>query len=363
MEQRRRVERALRSYFSDADASEDAFDVLYKDAQVFLARFLAARFATVDEAEDIVENIFKRIIENRLRLKFETVEQWGSYLCVAALNGLKDRPPLPDEPPDDPPGSNEDPVDELLRQSLYRLADEVWLGIAPRDGEARRLAAILLYVDGASASEVLELVQVGSATSKPATAQELQGWLSDQWVLRSLAYQQLYVSNDDLVSFLLGRDRRELDGLSQAAQSCPPQDAAVGGWNWGEVWIIFLRYRYGMPPVQALRRLPENTNATDIKRVCDRCTDRFPFVSTMVSLWRRLDGHPLRDDVLGKNPLWKRLVFQYHSVHELPQEDILARVSPAAKIAGASFNHVNAWIGGRLEDELHKYYLREWLDG
>lgn len=365
MDERWKIERALFNLGSDGPEWKEAYDILYTDGRKALEKHLRGKAVPRDDSDDIIETIFQSILENRRRLKFVSVFPWYKYLYTAARNARRDHPPhvpgeISVEVPDQSPTAESIILRAFEHDLLHSLADSTWLGQAPSDAPTKLLAAQMLYIDGHPPEKVFAFVCSSTAKVKPQGPSQVASWVGDLWVMRKMAFQALYWSNDRLTNLLLGlpdASAEDLDALGAEAVSNPSSECAVSGWTWKEVSLIINRFRFGMPLRQALGKIPaEGLDEPRALKVCARCESLFPFVNSMTVLWQQLEGHPLRERTLKKNPLWKRLVFHYYAVHELPQEDVIDRVSPPAAVTGYQLNNINTWIASRLVKELKKHF-------
>lgn len=363
------IERALRTLGDPRGNHRDAFDVLSRDASVRLRRYLHRRQVLADDAEDILQHIIAGLWDKREQLTFPDAQHWYAYLYSAARSGLADLYRRRKHDSTDDLGDLIDPQElvefvELALDSerLHELADEVWLGQRPRHHALRLLLAKMIYGEGMPLPQALLFLRCRALPAVPESETELAGWLSEPWVLRSLAFTHLYRTNDELAALILGlpyADSALLDALSRQAATAPPQEEACGGWTWAEVEAILWRIRSGCTHAQVVRRLDGRMNEDEIHDTYAKCRGRFPFEEIMLLLWNRLEGHELRQKALSESGLWKRLVFHYHCRNFLTQEDILDRTRPAAHQAGYALNDISMWISayrlrGELINRLHK---------
>jgi len=363
MEHRRRLERALSFFSPDSPGNPDDYALLYEDGWQSIRNHLRKKRCPDSDIEDITQAVFAIIYERRRSLTFTYLGQWYAYLQRAASNRYHDLP----RPHQTLRGV--DPIDErgeivkkvearLAREALLRHADNVWLGEEPAlDADAKLLAAQYFYTDGLAASEVIPLISPRCKGKKPRSEEELLGWLSELSVLRRLAFASLYYSNESLTAILLGQPSATTEELNALLYS--PSERLINGWRRQEVDVIRWRYRHGLPLAHIPMDVRGRLSSEEITALTARCQAEFPFVRMMTLLWTRLEGHPLRPEVLTKNLLWKRLVFQYHVYDELPQDDIRDRVSSPADVAGYRLRHVNAWVASRLRDELKSRLTEE----
>ena len=364
------IDRALRYFGSVGPHRDGAYSILYRDGREVLIRYLKHRSIPDEESEDIIQKLFVRILENWERLHFENGSAWYKYIHESVKNAIRSRKSgKTEEIKSDP----EDPRAEILgglwqrlgKERLYKTADYALLGQRPIDAELRRLAATYVYVDGKPTDVIFRSVIVKNAKAELSSEQDFESWISDVWVLRKIAFDQLYVPNDALTSLILGEkalDSSQLDSYVKQAKEMPPQSFAFGEWCWQEIDYVLLRFRAGIPQAHAIGKVVGNLTKERASEIHARCLESFPFVSCMGALWNRLDSNPNRKEALSKNNLWKRLVFQYHFAESLPQDHILERISAPAAISGYNLNNVNSWVAGRLEGDLRKWLQEEKTD-
>lgn len=308
----------------------------------------------LEHGDDATQTIFSRIWDNRASLHFESAGRWYGYIYTAVRNFLKDvkddfRPPVESI---DPKANTWEQVIKLLEaEGLYELADRTWLGKTPSDGVAKALVATMIYVHGDSPAAALEWSALTSASYKPQKVEELEEWIGDLWVLRKVAYNALYLRNELLVAFLLGVPNASTEELNQL-QNATSTGNAPGGWHWDDIAVVMMRYRHGISLLNVERKIDPPIERNKLLAIDDRCRSLFPFVDTMTTVWTSTELHPLREKAFAENPLWKRLVFQYHCADNLPQDEILARISDAAGVTGYRLRNINTWIADRLEQEL-----------
>ncbi|MBI1331525.1 MAG: hypothetical protein GC165_01455 [Armatimonadetes bacterium] len=338
---------------------QESYSVLYDDGRRVLQKFLLSRGVSEDESDEIVQNLFVGILNHWSRLQFNSASAWYGYLYESCRNGIRHAAKNPN--PSSPLRETEDHridvhgiiAKVLDRERLYSVADEVWLGVEPEDGHKRCLAAQLHFIDGLSPEEALKVVAAGQPP--PIQPDDFLEWISSPWVLRKVAFNELYISSDRLCAEILGLEswsNDEFDRIWLHAKRNDPELVAIGDWTCIEVDFILMRYRAGIPFSLALAKTAKPLSRERGLEIHDRCRSRYPFVKKMINLWGRTEGIPFRDQALGANSLWKRLVFQYYVLHELPQDDILERISPAADVAGYRIRNINTWIANRLLDDI-----------
>lgn len=355
------IENALCRVGTDSSAKDSAFRILYEDGCQVLQAFLRRKGVPEEEREEIVQDIFVRILQNWNRLSFDSRAAWYGYIYKAARNAVyKESPQYENgsaEHVPHPANMWEHITHILDADRLFEAADSTWFGSCPKDSNIRCLAAQYLYIDGQSLEDVFGFVSDSTASDKPSDSDSLHEWLSDSWVLRKVAFQALYLSNDSLTALLLESPHftsQDIDAISKMAKNRLPSEHAIGNWKWGDVEFILLRYRYGVTMSAAASKVSGHITLERTRTISAKCLGCFPFVEIMSSLWSKLNCNTGRERALNSNELWKRLVFQYYAAHELSQDDILDRVSPPAAVSGYTINNINTWIASRLVENILK---------
>jgi hypothetical protein len=256
-------------------------------------------------------------------------------------------------------------------QRLLDHADTLWLGLDPALSRAvhRRqvLAAQLCYLHQTPRSEILELLP-SSPGEAPLTRAALDAWLSDEGVIRALAYHELFYSNDRLAWHLLGHtdpvQPHALDVLSALAGG---RECDGGEGVTPEISIILWRYRYGLKPEEILRRKDCPCDSQELDTLLASLGRRLPFTNRMVDLLTRLTptlGTERTLTLLGTPGLWQRLAFQYYYGEDLTLHEVCERlVGPAQQVGyGIHSANLNVWLSGkqaRLISRLVKYCARQ----
>lgn len=356
------VQEALRKLSLSGLEGEEAYEFLYQDGTKVLHAFLRKLDAKPDDAEDIIQKVFFAVLQRRLSAHFAAEGQWYFFLKRSARNALIDllkasKKETSTEVDFEDPSARTDEAffDRVREKGLYRVADLLWLGSEPTDYAFKLNAATLLYIKGKEPGEVFRFIAASKATQKPDSPEALWDWVSHKTVLRQVAYNALYRSNDQLAAQLLDTQCEDLKGLWLFVCHNPPDSQPVKGWLCWEVEVILRRYRNGDSLSKVCKDLTDRLDDTRISAVCDRCRASFPFVKVMTGLLTRLHGHPLKKETLSENDLWKRLVFQYYYANRLIQDDVKERVTSAAEVAGYSLNNVNQWTGGRFAKEIRDF--------
>jgi hypothetical protein len=239
------------------------------------------------------------------------------------------------------------------REMLYRLADELWLGIKPEMGERERrrrlLAAQLFYIHRQSSNEIIAILG-----TEPLDRATLDDWLSDGPTLRDLSFSELFVENEALAAYILQLDSEmSLADLDRLERSSDPPN----GWTWPEVRLILVRYRNGLITEKILQLFPENSQA-DLDSLFKRCAELLPFAERARSLRQNLTERRVGTASVAEDGLWKRLVFGYYAACDLPHKQILERTEPPATVLGFRLTEVtlSGWLSnGRLLSQLAKF--------
>lgn len=327
-----------------------------------------------DDQQDIIHNAFLKIWSARARFQNRGVPAWRAYVkmtvhrCFIDQLREKQRVPLV-EGEDDWDWSQvtegEMPdvaslINSLLGNELFHCANVLWLGLDPALSEEvhhrQLLAAQLYYLDGDSWEQVCD-------TLPSLTRETLDAWLSHAGVIRYLAYQEIYYSNESLARHLLGLSPADLDELMRRATDAASEAPPPPGWTWEEVKVILWRYRNGLTVEQILQRLDCPYDREDLRALLDRLTALMPFSLQMARVLSALDRAPGLDarSVLKERGLWQRLAFQYRYGDDLTHHDIQERTQPAAERVGyeVKLDVLNVWLsGGRLLRQLAEFYRR-----
>jgi len=359
------IEEALAYLVSASrEMAELGFDYLMVHSRSRLEAWLLPFCRGSDDREDLLQEVGIRVWKSRESFEVRGINYWWAFLKQIAVRCGIDliRSPEP-EIASDPENIERIPDEELFvfvalvdylgdRDRLYRLADKVWLGPRPADHSRRILAAKLFYVDGLPWPQVCDLLSRGFPGREPLGREALDDWLSDQVLLRYLACEALYLSNEKLAYQLLDihpDGRESFEKLVEMASS------GSLGWTKDEAYVILWRYRYGKLAEQIGHMSDCVLKKQDMQEVFDRCRQNFPFLSMMRQLKGTYDQSPAAKGTLGQSQIWKRIVFQYFAADELPHRDIHDRTAPAAELAGYSLTMgmLNVWLSnGRLFRQL-----------
>lgn len=359
------IEEALTYLVSASrEMAELGFNYLMARSRTRLEAWLLPFCRGSDDREDLLQEVGIRVWRSRESFEVRGINYWWAFLKQIAVRCGIDlvRSPEP-EIASDPENIERIPDEDLFvfvalidylgeRDRLYRLADQVWLGPRPSDHNRRVLAAKLFYVDGLPWQQVCDLLSSGYPGREPLRRDGLDEWLSDQVLLRYLACESLYLSNDKLADRLLGiqpRGRESFEDLVEMASK------STETWTSDEAYVILWRYKYGKL-VEQIGYMPGCVlKKEEMQEVFDRCRQNFPFLSMMRQLKEMFDRSPSAKGTLGQSQIWKRMVFQYFAADELPHRDIHDRTAPAAEMAGYSLTMgmLNVWLSnGRLFRQL-----------
>ncbi len=348
---------------ADSRAADEAFVQLSSRIERFLWRYLALHSPNEQDREDVISMVLQKLYAKRSEFDVKSIGQWWAYVATTGKRCAGDHAKRGDDVPidDDLPATDMDLIGSVaelshFRSMLYRAADEFWLGVPRTLPEKQRrrmlLAAQLFYLNGAPHVEICQVLGLG----KPLDREELDEWLSDRAVLMDLAYSQLYIDNETLACTLLGRDRalspKELDAWVAGAEKGDGE--APQGWTWEEIKIAVWRYRNGLL-TEKMQQINPGLSLKMIESALAKCSPRLPFVKTARNLQTALKQKHVLFEPLSRTELWRRLVFQYLTAHELPHKQILERTEAAAKVAGFGMTAamLNGWLSnGRLVTQL-----------
>ncbi len=365
--------RTLEAFLSaEPSTAREAFDRLSPRIGRFVHECLRSVLASESDRDDAVASVLVRLWKYRSSFEFKGDGAWWAFVAKVARNcayaqlGKPQAADIPAEYPDHEQRALDiAAVSASERESLYRVADEVWLKVPADRSRSERnhrlLAAQLFYLDGLKWDEVCSII----GTNQPVTRQMLDGWLSDHSVLLDAAYHALYWSNDRLTGYLLRPNMPlasvELDKLNSGDRSniTNLQDSDQS------VRVIILRFRYGLIS-DKIAQMEPTIDRNDIESIIARAISTLPIPELVDELNRTFALNRAFDGLLTDAGLWKRLVFQYHASHELPHRQIFERTEPAATKAGyrLTLGMLNVWLSnGRLFNELGAYVSREVVYG
>ncbi len=365
-----RYEQALRDFVSSADDRvTEAFGKISQRAISMLHVYLKSRLPAPEDREDVIQEVLQRLWRSRATFELRGVASWWIFVKRTADRCAIDHfrskgQALAQDPIDmaDIPDEDIPSVDVLVealedRERLYRLADEVWLGEPGPHLERKVLAAKLFYLDGMRWDDICRMMAPYQEGGADLTRNELDRWLIDPIVIRHVAFDCLYLSNEVLAARLLGipeADQRELDRLRDLAGS-ETTEVPPTGWTWPEVHAVIWRYRYAALFEQIVRMPNCRLKKEELVELFDRCRSQFPFDSIVGNLQSRIERSPSSSGLLGQARLWHRLVFEYFASDGLPQKDIHERTAPAASRVGydLTLGMLNVWLSnGRLFKQL-----------
>jgi DNA-directed RNA polymerase specialized sigma24 family protein len=364
----------LVAFTSDSDErAEWGFEKLLVRTRPMLNAHLRTVLTRTEDREDVISTVVERLWRARRRFVPLGMAAWWQFvkrtadrcamdqLSANGRVGLMELPELQEIPDSELPV-----IDSLLaslqdRATLYRLADEVWLGEQAIDHHRRLLAAKLFYIDGLAWDRVALIVSGGPPDRKSVTRQALDQVFSDPTMIRYVAYAVLYFNNPAITALILGLDTADLDAIERATWGARNGEPPAG-WTWDETAVILRRYLKIML-LDQIAAIPEcSFEKEDLRDLFDRCRQRFPFVARIDALLSRLEHLPDAAQLLTHRRLWSRLVFQYHASDELPHRDIHERVAPPAERVGftLTLGMLNVWLSnGRLLEKLVKRNAEE----
>ncbi len=368
--------KAALQQFAGTDQTDKliAWGRLYELSRDALSCFLKYRVkVTGADAEDLIQDIVQDTFVKLWHADFADagIPAWYKWLQTTARNryldikrAQKPQDPLPQNQPADAEDKEWKVVLKIVRdarvEGIYYAANVLWLGLDPKltadRHECQFQAALLYYCQGISCDVILKMLRDTDPGSPPLTQQTLEDWLEHPGLLRLLAFHELYYSNDRLAACLLGLcdTAPDLEKQLQDVVKTPPP-----GLTCEEVDLLLRRYRYNQTVDTILARVPYAQTAQEINALLVRFAERLPFSSKIVFLLQHVRDLKRRAQ-LDKPGLWQRLAFQYHySRDEVPINDILERIRPAAQHVDYTLNQgqLNVWLSGnRLLDRLIKHY-------
>lgn len=385
----------------DAQAARAAYNCLCERCRARLIGYLRRQGVTEEDAQDVVQETFLKIWKVRAEFRNQGVPEWWVYLKRSAIRLYIDlvrkrkKIPVPVEweeekvPPDQRP-LLDSILMAVLTQRLYHCANVHWLALDPNlpadTHNLRLLTAMRYYLDGDPLPDLLHSLSSTLPGETPPTPGEVRSWLRDPGVLRHLAFERLYYSNDRLTGRMLFGDRGAagtlLDDLTALAENQPPMDLAFSDLTWIQVSLVLWHYRNAMSLADILKKLNDleqqqrpiagwDYDSAKLASLLDSLTVRLPFNQQMEQL---LYGFSRNAEVhawpfFKQRKLWERLVFQYAYHDALSPDQIVERILPAVKSveqirpSGQTFDFeinrgtITMWTsGGRLRDKLVKFW-------
>lgn len=344
----------------DTEAAKDAFTHLSSEIIPVLRRSLGAILPRESDREDSIASTLVKLWEKRTSFEIRGDKAWWSYVCTigrnCALSVLHDGGGM--ELDEDLTVADSTAIQTFAtyryeRERLYRLADELWLGISPeleeRERHRRLLAAQLFYLHDQSVNEIVSILG-----TEPLSRATLDDWLSDEPTLRDLSFNELYLENEALAEHLLEIESdMTLEDLDRLACSSQPPN----GWTWPEAKVVLVRYRNGLITDKILQLFPEMPPA-EVEALLQRCLELLPFAERARCIRQTLKSKRVGTEAVVDSGLWKRLVFGYYAACDLPQKQIFERTEPPASVLGYHLTEpmLNAWLSsGRLCKQLAKY--------
>ncbi len=356
-----------------------AFDELLPSVRRVIRNYLELKVEP-ELADDVLQDIAKRLWQYRHRLTFRGNGAWWRLLFVMTDNCLRSRfsisahklvrmsedTEIPDR---DLPALSEiiSLADDI--EMAYQLADELWLGKDPRiDGEAWPALVLLgqlLLVDRLPWLQARHILSPSSGRLLPGR-DELDQLLVCEPALRRIAYNQLYVPTYRLIAQVVGlpaeTPNRKLEALMTAALAEHPELPNPDGWSWPEIAVAVYRLRYGMSIDQIVQKDRLHRSKPEILKVLSRVRGDYPHAGIV----ERMVADPELGTAFGRAlacpGVWMRIAFQYAYCDCLPHQDIHAVLAPAAERIGYSISTamLNGWISqGRLIANLAKYVAQE----
>ena len=322
----------------DVARAQAAFDRLAQDIRPSLLRYFGRRLQSNEAREDAIGEVIQKLWQSRESFKPGSELGWRRYILTIAQRGQIDAARRSGSRPSEVLIDSVDSfaeegdyaarfLDAAIRGELYDVADRHWLGWKdelPRSERDRRvLAAKLLHIDKLPWRSVCRLVHLWNDMGEPDRA-TLESWLAQDGPYLTMAFDELYIPSSALADHViatLGLDLEgeEADWIRKRAAAAPFSETNE---EWSDRWIATL-----------------------------------PFKSLVKALHLTLAEPPCREHLLAQPGLWKRLVFEYYAVDELPHKDIAERTAAAARESGFELNAttLNNWLSmGRLAKELAK---------
>jgi hypothetical protein len=360
----------------DEIAAADAFAVLTLHSRPILETYIGSRIFPPLLPEDVVQDVLVRLWQKRRTFEPKGWVSWICYLkraCEWSLaNFTKTGSQVPFEDIEDLTSTELEQIRSLVEvglsdEEIRFCADTILLETDPdldTSTRSRQLLAAQMYVlEGARWDEIATLLTRSRPFAAPVTRKIFDVWLADESLLNRLIVSHLYVGGDELAGILLelpSDKQSDLTELLKLASANCATDPAPGGWTWDEVAVIILRYRNALFKDQILRLQACRLKESEFSDLTDRCVARFPFQKRMRNVVGRLGALRLRAK-LGPPGLWQRLAFEYWMFDDLPNNDIMDRIKPAADEVGAKLTPgmLNVWIcNERLAKRVAKFCQR-----
>lgn len=347
---------AIRRITDGRANDEECFDIVQSRVRRYLSSYLTRYLANPEDREDVIVKFLTNLWEARSKLKFDSASAWWAFVTRSGRNAALDllgRPQTVESDVEAIAANGSPSIDFIaalpeLRESIYRAADEIWLGVAPeisdRERSARLLAAQLCILHQQPVEEIC-LILGGRWKSS-----SVREWVQNGETLRQLCYVSLYKSNDALTGYVLRPSEplmpNDLQILGREALGKTGR-SALPDWEWHEIRIVIWRYRNGLLTEKILQ-MDSTLDRETLEETLNKCAARLPFRSAAQliadSIQPFSNARPLAED-----KLYRRLVFQYCIAHELPHRQIIERVEAPAEIGGypISEDKLNLWLSNR----------------
>jgi DNA-directed RNA polymerase specialized sigma24 family protein len=346
---------------SDAEVAERALGKMAPQVRRFVMSHLKPFGIGDDDRQDLAQRTVVKLWAVRETIEVRSLGEWWRLVKRISERLAQDwfrrrgaTPTVPDEVLADIPDAEIPYVSAFAaaaieRDAIFRAADDCWLGARGDEREAQAVAlALLVLVDGVPFDEACVLLGVDSGEARQRIGQRA----AERAVLLRAAYAALYWDNEALVREMLGEPKQ-----TAVARAACGNEGSPKGWTPEEAGALALRYGNGLTSDQIQRFGWCRRDADALDGFFASVSDRLPFVP----IARRLVGGAKRvrqAAALAESGLWKRLVFQYCFVDQIPQRQILERTEPSATVAGAKLTAamLNGWIGNdRLTTQIARH--------
>ncbi len=379
--------RNLEIYLSDDErAAQQAFDRLMRVGNCVIRAYLNRQVSRLnfDDIEDIVLQVKLNIWRARGHIKNNGVAAFMQLLRKTSRNCALDvilnrRNTIEIDDVDDLSETDQPFTEDFIHTILdskepnivHHLADSCFLGLNPdfSSGMHRRqlLAAQYYYQDGLSWSQIVQILGAEELGKAQITREKLDSWLLDPAVIRYMCFTELYKLTVEITALILGlpesTSHQDLSKLLQTAIHPNGAELPPSGWTWRETAVIIFKYLYALLDKTILSNTKIEITEEELLELTVRCDALLPFskcMSVLMNDLSRNSGLNHSDTVLHSG-LWKRLVFEYRYIEELPHRDIHNYLNPAAEQVGYKLTlaMLNAWISSdRMLQQVRNFRAR-----